>query len=34
LFVGALIAGMTVFEVVERLASVRAARLPPAHAGE
>ena len=35
MFVGAMIAGMTVFEVVERLASVRAARLhPPAHARE
>ena len=35
MFVGAMIAGMTVFEVVERLASLRAARLhPPAHAGE
>lgn len=35
MFVGAMIAGMTVFEVIERLASVCAARLhPPAHAGE
>ncbi|TQK11651.1 DUF6691 family protein [Herbaspirillum sp. SJZ107] len=35
MFVGAMIAGMAVFEVIERLASVRAARLqPPAHAGE
>lgn len=35
MFVGAMIAGMAVFEVVERLASMRAARLqPPAHAPE
>ncbi|WP_323141824.1 YeeE/YedE family protein [Massilia phyllosphaerae] len=35
MFVGAMIAGMTVFEVIERLACMRAARLhPPAHAGE
>jgi len=35
MFVGAMIAGMVVFEVVERLASLRAERLhPPAHAGE
>jgi len=35
MFVGAMIAGMTVFEVAERLASVRAERLhPPAAAGE
>lgn len=35
MFVGAMIAGMTVFEVIERLASVRAARLHPrAQAGE
>lgn len=35
MFVGAMIAGMAVFEVVERLASIRAERAhPPAHAGE
>jgi len=35
MFVGAMIAGMVVFEVVERLASLQAKRLhPPAHAGE
>lgn len=35
MFVGAMIAGMVVFEVVERLAPLRAERLhPPAHAGE
>jgi len=35
MFVGAMIAGMTLFEVLERLASVRAERMPPhAPAGE
>ena len=34
-FVGAMVAGMTVFEVVERLASVRSARMSPhAQTGE
>ena len=35
MFVGAMIAGMAIFEVIERLASLRAERVhPPAHAGE
>jgi len=35
MFIGAMVAGMAVFEVVERVASIRAERLhPPAHAPE